>query len=293
MLLSMTGFGDATVHAPERKITVEIKSLNSKQFDMSARVPAIYRDKELEIRNRLASRLMRGKVDMVITAESSRGTEAPRLNLDVMRDYKEQITNASRELDLPLPTDWYSVLVRMPDIYECTDAASSKVSEVEAQALADAVDEAADALIEFRMQEGARLEEFFTKRIEAIAALLEMVPQYESERVAKIRARIEDGLGQLHMGDYDRSRLEQEMIFYIEKLDINEEKQRLSQHLSYFKATMNAEPGQGKKLGFIAQEMGREINTLGSKSNHADMQKLVVKMKDELEQIKEQVLNVL
>lgn len=213
MLLSMTGFGDATVHAPERKITVEIKSLNSKQFDMSARVPAIYRDKELEIRNRLASRLMRGKVDMVITAESSRGTEAPRLNLDVMRDYKEQITNASRELDLPLPTDWYSVLVRMPDIYESTDTASSKVSEVEAQALADAVDEAADALIEFRMQEGARLEEFFTKRIEAIAALLEMVPQYESERVAKIRARIEDGLGQLHMVDYDRSRLEQEMIF--------------------------------------------------------------------------------
>ena len=282
MLLSMTGFGDATVQAPERKITVEIKSLNSKQFDMSTRVPSIYRDKDLEMRNHLASRLMRGKVDMVITAESSKGSEAPRLNLDVMRDYKEQITNASRELGLPLPADWYSILVRMPDIYESSDAASSKVSEVEAQ-----------ALIEFRMQEGAKLEEFFTKRIDAIATLLEMVPQYESERVAKIRARIEDGLGQLHKVDYDRSRLEQEMIFYIEKLDVNEEKQRLAQHLSYFKTTMNAEPGQGKKLGFIAQEMGREINTLGSKSNHAEMQKLVVKMKDELEQIKEQVLNVL
>lgn len=289
----MTGFGDATVQAPERKITVEIKSLNSKQFDMSARVPSIYRDKDLEMRNHLASRLMRGKVDMIVTAEGVRGTEAPRLNLDVMRDYKEQITNASRELGLPLPTDWYAILVRMPEIYESSDAASSKVSEAEAQALLDAVDEAADALIEFRMQEGAKLQEFFTKRIDAIAELLDMVPQYETERVAKIRARIEDGLGQLHMVDYDRSRLEQEMIFYIEKLDINEEKQRLAQHLSYFKSTMNAEPGQGKKLGFIAQEMGREINTLGSKSNHADMQKLVVKMKDELEQIKEQVLNVL
>lgn len=293
MLLSMTGFGDATAQTPERKITVEIKSLNSKQFDMSARVPSIYRDKDLEMRNHLASRLMRGKVDMVITAESSKGSDAPRLNLDVMRDYKEQITNASRELGLPLPTDWYSLLIRMPDIYESSDANSSRVSEAEAQVLLDTVDEAADALIEFRMQEGARLEEFFTKRIDAIASLLELVPQYEVERVAKIRARIEDGLGQLHMVDYDRARLEQEMIFYIEKLDINEEKQRLAQHLSYFKSTMNAEPGQGKKLGFIAQEMGREINTLGSKSNHAEMQKIVVKMKDELEQIKEQVLNVL
>lgn len=193
----MTGFGDATVQAPERKITVEIKSLNSKQFDMSARVPSIYRDKDLEMRNHLASRLMRGKVDMIVTAESVRGTEAPRLNLDVMRDYKEQITNASRELGLPLPTDWYAILVRMPEIYESSDAASSKVSEAEAQALLDAVDEAADALIEFRMQEGAKLQEFFTKRIDAIAELLDMVPQYETERVAKIRARIEDGLGQL------------------------------------------------------------------------------------------------
>lgn len=293
MLLSMTGFGDATAQTPDRKITVEIKSLNSKQFDMSTRIPSIYRDKDLEMRNHLASRLMRGKVDMVITAESSKGTDAPRLNIDVMRDYKEQITNASRELGLPLPTDWYSLLVRMPDIYESSDANSSRVSEAEAQTLLDTVDEAADALIEFRMQEGAKLEEFFTKRIDAIASLLELVPQYETERVAKIRTRIEEGLGQLHMVDYDRSRLEQEMIFYIEKLDINEEKQRLAQHLSYFKSTMNAEPGQGKKLGFIAQEMGREINTLGSKSNHAEMQKIVVKMKDELEQIKEQVLNVL
>lgn len=289
----MTGFGDATVQAPDRKITVEIKSLNSKQFDMSARIPSVYRDKDLEIRNHLASRLLRGKVDMVITAESRKGSEAPRLNLEVMRDYVTQITDASQKLGLPLPTDWYSLLIRMPDIYESTDTAASKVSEVEAQALADAVDEAADALIEFRMQEGAKLEEFFTRRIDAIESLLEMVPQYEAERVAKIRARIEDGLGQLHMVDYDRSRLEQEMIFYIEKLDVNEEKQRLAQHLSYFRTTMNAEPGQGKKLGFIAQEMGREINTLGSKSNHADMQRLVVKMKDELEQIKEQVLNVL
>ena len=197
----------------------------------------------------------------------------------------------SQELSIPLPTDWYSVLLRLPETMK-TDVSNS-VSEVECEALYKAVDEAVEGLLQFRRQEGIKLEEFFTQRIENIRARLAEVPQYEGERVAKIRARIEDGLSKIKEVDYDKSRLEQEMIFYIEKLDVNEEKQRLTQHLNYFIETMNADHGQGKKLGFISQEMGREINTLGSKSNHAEMQKLVVRMKDELEQIKEQVLNVM
>lgn len=289
----MTGFGKATAETPERKITVELKSLNSKQLDMAVRVPGIYRDRELELRNHLSPRLLRGKIDMTVTAVSSGGADVPTLNVAAMEAYVKQIRQASSQLGLPEPTDWHAVLMRLPDIFLSTDANDTAVSPAEAEALFTAADEAADALIEFRMQEGARLEEFFASRIAAITELLDVVPQYETERVAKIRARIEDGLAQLHQVDIDRSRLEQEMIFYIEKLDINEEKQRLAQHLRYFTTTMAGEPGQGKKLGFIAQEMGREINTLGSKSNHADLQQVVVKMKDELEQIKEQVLNVL
>lgn len=293
MLLSMTGFGKATVTTPERKITVELKSLNSKQLDMAARVPSVYRDKELELRQYLSGRLLRGKVDLTVSVVTTGKDAAPRLNVEVMGGYIEQIREASRQLGIPEPTDWHSLLVRLPDVLVTEGDADQKVSPAEVESLYTAIDEAADALVEFRMQEGAKLEEFFGVRLDAIADLLEQVPQYETERVGKIRARIEEGLSQLHQVDYDRSRLEQEMIFYIEKLDVNEEKQRLAQHLCYFRSTMAAEPGQGKKLGFIAQEMGREINTLGSKSNHADMQALVVKMKDELEQIKEQVLNVL
>lgn len=293
MLLSMTGFGKASVEVPGRKITVELKSLNSKQLDMAVRVPSIYREKELELRAHLANRLLRGKVDATVTVASEAGTEAAQINKAAMAAYVAEIREACAELGIPEPSDWQAVLLRLPDIFLSNDADNEKISPVEMEALINAADEAADALIEFRMQEGAKLEEFFTVRIEAITELLEMVPQFETERVAKIRQRITESLSQIPQVDIDRSRLEQEMIFYIEKLDITEEKQRLAQHLSYFITTMHGEPGQGKKLGFIAQEMGREINTLGSKSNNADMQQLVVKMKDELEQIKEQVLNVL
>ena len=291
MILSMTGFGKATVQLPMKKITVEIKSLNSKQFDMSARLPQMFRDREPELRNLVASRLERGKVDMVVYIESNSVEAGVTLNLPLMAAYKAQIEDMRRTLNLPEPEDWYNLLLRFPDTMKADVPAT--VDTEDGEALVQAVNEAVDGLMAFRAQEGARLSSFFATRIDHIRELLSEIPKWENERVGKIRTRIVEGLAKLQI-DYDTSRLEQEMIFYIEKLDINEEKQRLTQHLNYFMETMNAPvPGQGKKLGFISQEMGREINTLGSKSNHADMQKQVVKMKDELEQIKEQVLNVM
>lgn len=287
----MTGFGRATVEMLDRKITVEIKSLNSKQLDVSMRVPAIYREKELELRNRIAARLERGKVDVSAYRESTGADEGAKINIALMAGYKNQIKEMRRELGLPEPQDWYSLLLRMPEATH-TDAVPA-LADDEALALARVTDSAVEALMDYRRAEGEKLESFFTVRINRIAELLAQVPQYEQERIAKIKARITENLSKISVTEYDRGRLEQEMIFYIEKLDINEEKQRLSQHLRYFMETMEGPHGQGKKLGFISQEMGREINTLGSKSNHADLQRIVVKMKDELEQIKEQVLNVM
>lgn len=291
MILSMTGFGKSVVELPNKKITVEIKSLNSKQLDMSARVPAAYREKELELRNLVSRRLERGKVDLIVHVETITEEAAITLNVPLMAAYKKQYEEMAAALSIPLPEDWYSVLLRLPDAIK-SDAPEALADE-ESVALVDAVGKAVEELMQYRAVEGRKLEDFFTVRIENIRNLLAEVPQYEGERVSKIRNRIEEGLTKLGQIDYDKSRLEQEMIFYIEKLDVNEEKQRLAQHLNYFMETMETGQGQGKKLGFISQEMGREINTLGSKSNHAEMQKLVVKMKDELEQIKEQVLNVM
>ena len=287
----MTGFGKSVVEIPNKKITVEIKSLNSKQLDMTARVPAAYREKELELRNRIAHRLERGKVDLCVHVETVVSDTAATLNIPLMAQYKQQLEKMSQELSIPMPDDWYSVLLRMPEVMKSETTTS--LSDDESEALIKAVDEAVEGLMQFRREEGKKLEEFFAQRIGNIRARLSEVPQYEGERIAKIRTRIEEGLAKLKEIDFDKGRLEQEMIFYIEKLDVNEEKQRLTQHLNYFIETMNDTHGQGKKLGFISQEMGREINTLGSKSNHAEMQKLVVRMKDELEQIKEQVLNVM
>lgn len=291
MILSMTGFGKAVAECPNKKITVEIKSLNSKQLDLSARIPAPYREKELELRNRISSRLERGKVDLAVYVETVGDEASASLNISMMSAYKSQVEEMSRVLAIPLPADWYSVLMRFPDAMK-TDIPGT-MTEEETAALFRAVDDAVEALMQFRAQEGKKLEEFFASRIDNIRTRLTEVPQHEGERIAKIRTRIEEGLSKIGSVDFDKSRLEQEMIFYIEKLDINEEKQRLAQHLDYFMETMSGTHGQGKKLGFISQEMGREINTLGSKSNHAEMQKLVVRMKDELEQIKEQVLNVM
>lgn len=287
----MTGFGKSVVEIPNKKITVELKSLNSKQLDLSARIPSYYREKELELRNRIALHLERGKVDLTIYVENSGSEVNATLNLPLIATYKKQVEEMAQTLSISLPSDWYSVLLRFPDAMK-TDTIAS-IGEDEFKSLCVAVDKAVEELMEFRRQEGIKLEDFFTTRINNIRNLLTKVPQYENERIEKIRGRIEEGLSKINTIDVDKSRLEQEMIYYIEKLDINEEKQRLTQHLNYFLETMASGHGQGKKLGFISQEMGREINTLGSKSNHAEMQKIVVKMKDELEQIKEQVLNVM
>ncbi len=291
MLLSMTGFGKSVVTIPNKKITVEIKSLNSKQLDISARVPAIFREKELELRNLIASVVERGKVDFQIYSESIGAETTVSLNIPLMAAYKAQVEEMARQLGIPWPDDWYGVLLRFPETVKSELPAA--LTDEESEALFNATRDAIDGLMQFRAKEGKKLEEFFTKKISNIRELLSSVDPYEKERVVKIRARIEENLSKIDSVTFDKNRLEQEMIFYIEKLDINEEKQRLAQHLNYFMETMEHGNGQGKKLGFISQEMGREINTLGSKSNHAELQKIVVKMKDELEQIKEQVLNVM
>lgn len=291
MLLSMTGFGKSVVTIPNKKITVEIKSLNSKQLDISARVPAIFREKELELRNLIASVVERGKVDFQIYSESIGAETTVSLNIPLMAAYKAQVEEMARQLGIPWPDDWYGVLLRFPETVKSELPAA--LTDEESEALFNATREAIDGLMQFRAKEGKKLEEFFTKKISNIRELLSSVDPYEKERVVKIRARIEENLAKIDSVTFDKNRLEQEMIFYIEKLDINEEKQRLAQHLNYFMETMEHGNGLGKKLGFISQEMGREINTLGSKSNHAELQKIVVKMKDELEQIKEQVLNVM
>lgn len=291
MLLSMTGFGKAIVELPTKKITVEIKSLNSKQLDLSLRVPPTLREHEMELRNIIARNLERGKVEASVYVENTVGDASVQFNIPLMKAYKAQYEQMAKELGIPEPQDWYSLIVRFPDVLKSDTPAETDSSTVEA--VTNAMQQAVDALMDYRRSEGHKLDEFFSTRIEKIRTLLSEVPKYEGERVARIRARLEEHLTKLPQVEYDRSRLEQEMIFYIEKLDINEEKQRITQHLNYFLDTMKAPHGQGKKLGFISQEMGREINTLGSKSNHAEMQCLVVRMKDELEQIKEQVLNVM
>lgn len=287
----MTGFGKAVVQEGTKKFTVEIKSLNSKQLDLASRVPPSYREQELELRGLIARRLERGKVDFNVYVESSTADNTMTVNTERVIAYKNQLSELAASMGVAEPADWMSLLMRLPDTVKSETPAAA--TDAEASALSRAVEEAIDALIEFRRREGIKLEDFFATRIQHISDLLAQVPQFETERITKIRTRIEESLSRIPQVEYDKGRLEQEMIFYIEKLDINEEKQRLAQHLSYFIETMNGKQGQGKKLGFIAQEMGREINTLGSKSNQADMQILVVKMKDELEQIKEQVLNVM
>ena len=292
MLLSMTGFGKASGEVQNKKITIEVKSLNSKQLDLATRVPSSLRELEIELRNLVANRLERGKADLVVTLESLAGEQSHvKLNTPLLASYKAHIQEVASELGIPEPQDWYSILLRFPDtmVTECGNDVNDDIRTKLFEVATDAI----DALMAHRRAEGRKLEDFFEPRIKEIAQLLKEVEPYEAERVPRIRARIEDGLAKIPVAEYDKGRLEQEMIFYIEKLDVNEERQRLSQHLNYFLETMAGEAGQGKKLGFIAQEIGREINTLGSKSNHAEMQRIVVKMKDILEQIKEQVLNVM
>ena len=290
MIQSMTGFGKVTAELPSKKVTIEIKALNSKQLDLSTRIPSIYRDKEMEIRNYILQTLERGKVELNIFVEYIGKDSPTQINSAAIESYYNQIKAVSDKLGIPVPSDWFATLLRLPDVIK-SDVV--EVDEEEWKVVEKALHEAIDHLCAFRIQEGAMLQKLFTLKVNNIAALLLKVNDYEGERLEKIKSRIMDNLAQLADKDYDKNRFEQEMIYYIEKLDINEEKNRLDNHLKYFIATMDSGHGQGKKLGFIAQEMGREINTTGSKSNHAEMQNIVVQMKDELEQIKEQVLNVM
>lgn len=287
----MTGYGKAVAVFNGKKINVEIKSLNSKALDLSTRIAPLYREKEMEIRAMIAAALERGKVDFSLWIDKDDLSTATPINAGVLENYYKQILTISTERNIPLPTDWFATLLRLPDVMTKTE--TEELSEEEWTIVRQTVSEAIQKLVDFRKQEGAALYKKFSEKIDNIAALLASIEPYEKSRTEKIRQRIIDGLNSIPEVEYDRNRLEQEMIYYIEKLDINEEKQRLKNHLNYFRETMDNGHGQGKKLGFIAQEMGREINTTGSKSNQAEMQNIVVKMKDELEQIKEQVLNVM
>ena len=287
----MTGYGKATAVYNGKKINIEIKSLNSKALDMSTRITSLYREKEIEIPALIATTLERGKVDFSLWIEKDENLNATPINGALLENYYKQIQTISSERNIPLPNDWFATLLRLPDVL--TRAEVEELTDEEWITVKKGIEEALQKLVDFRKQEGAALYKKFSEKLDNISALLKSIEPYEKSRTEKIRQRIIDGLNSIPEVEYDRNRLEQEMIYYIEKLDINEEKQRLANHLKYFKETMDTGHGQGKKLGFIAQEMGREINTTGSKSNQAEMQQIVVKMKDELEQIKEQVLNVM
>jgi len=290
MIKSMTGFGKVTTELPSKKVTIEIKTLNSKQLDLSVRIPSVYKNKEMEIRSLLLQSLERGKVELGIYTEYI-GRDVPtQINGVAIENYYRQICDIADKLSISVPSDWFQTLLRMPD------AVRNEVVEIDEEewsVVLKAIHDTLRQLNDFRIQEGEMLRKLLHEKINNIAALLVETSSYEGERIEKIKARITDNLEKIAGTDYDKNRFEQEMIYYIEKLDINEEKSRLDNHLKYFIRTMDDGSGQGRKLGFIAQEIGREVNTLGSKSNHVEMQQIVVRMKDELEQIKEQTLNIL
>lgn len=291
MVQSMTGFGKATCEFGNKKIVVEIKSLNSKQLDVSTRISGLYREKDIEIRNELSQRLERGKIDLALYVDNSGKESVTQINQSVIESYYQQIKTLSENIGIEVPSNWFEVLLRLPDTMktEMVELDDNEWIEIK-KTIAGAIEQ----LTDFRTQEGKSLENVFVNKIQHISQLLDEIAPFETERIEKIKTRLEENLASISEKiDYDKNRLEQELIFYIEKLDVNEEKVRLRNHLTYFIETMQNEKSPGKKLGFIAQEIGREINTLGSKSNNSEMQKIVVIMKDDLEQIKEQVLNVL
>jgi uncharacterized protein (TIGR00255 family) len=289
MIQSMTGFGKAVTELNGKKISVEIKSLNSKQLDLNARIPSAYREKEIEIRNILSQFIERGKVDFTLTIENTDIGTSSKISTGAIRSYYEQIKEAAEKINIEPPSDWFSVILRLP---ETVKTETNELDENEWATVKKTIIQAFNALRAFRIQEGIAIERDLREKIDLIRCLLLEIEKYDSERIEKIRTRIMDSIKRVEIV-YDENRFEQELLYYIERLDVNEEKIRLENHLKYFIETMDGEKNQGRKLGFIAQEIGREINTLGSKSNQADMQKIVVQMKDELEQIKEQILNVL
>jgi len=287
----MTGFGKATCEYNNKKIVIEVKSLNSKQLDVSIKIPNLYREKELEIRNEISQKLERGKIDFSLFIENAGKETATQFNQTIIEGYYQQINDLSEYLGINPPNNWFDIFLRLPDSLKTE---ISELDENEWQAVKKAIQQAFDELKTFRMQEGKAVENVFYNKISNIQQLLNEIAPFEAERIEKIKEKLKEELESISdKVDYDKNRMEQELIYYIEKLDINEEKSRLQNHLNYFIQVLEEEQAQGKKLGFIAQEIGREINTLGAKANHSEIQKIVVKMKDELEQIKEQVLNVL
>lgn len=282
----MTGFGKATLQLPAKKITVEIKSLNSKGLDLNMRLPQAYREMELELRNKVSGRLERGKIDFCIYVENTIESTASKINAPIVRAYIAQMKDVTPDAD---QTELMKMAVRMPDALKIE---REEVDETEWNQIQKAIDEALDNIRQFRRDEGASLEKEFRIRIDNIRSFMEAAYEIDPDRIAAIKERLHNAVSELKV-EVDQNRFEQELIYYLEKLDITEEKVRLNNHLDYFLETLDTEEANGRKLGFIGQEMGREINTMGSKSNHSKMQKLVVLMKDELEKIKEQVLNVL
>lgn len=286
MIHSMTGFGKASVQLPLKKLTIEIKSLNSKSLDLSVRLSQQYKEKELEVRNVIAQRLERGKIECSLYIEVTGEETSSTINAPIVKSYIQQMKSIIPDADA---TELMKMAVRMPDALKVERA---ELNEEEWKEIQKILNEALNNIVEFRRQEGAKLQNDFEQQIGSIRILMNEVATYETERINAVKERLRQGLEELKVNT-DQNRFEQELIYYIEKLDINEEKVRLTNHLDYFIETMNGTQANGRKLGFIAQEMGREINTMGSKSNHSEMQKCVVQMKDELEKIKEQVLNIL
>jgi uncharacterized protein (TIGR00255 family) len=291
MIRSMTGYGKAECELSLKKITIEVKSLNSKQLDLNTRVPGVYREKDLELRKEISEKLIRGKIDFSIYAESM-GTESnAAINAAIVKNYFSQLSQISCELGLEMNSNALQIIMGLPEVVKTE---RDELDETEWNTILNSVREALNALDHFRINEGNSLHSDIVLNINIITSLLEQVGQFEQERIERVKTRILDGLKDLSGADsIDNNRLEQEMIFYLEKLDLNEEKVRLANHCAYFLETMELNEPVGKKLGFIAQEIGREINTLGSKANHAEIQKLVIQMKDALEKIKEQLLNAL
>ena len=290
MIHSMTGYGKASAETPTKRITVEIKSLNSKQFDLYTRIPSIYKEKEVLLRTDLSKILERGKVDLYVSVEELAQDATVRIDENRLKNYHSEIKSLSVALGIDEPKDWFEVLFKLPDVFK---QEPERLNEDEWQVVEKAIDAAVADLITFRHQEGEALKVVLIDNINKINDLALDLEKFEAERIDKVKNRIKEALDSLENITYDSNRMEQELIYYIEKLDVNEEKTRLTNHLDYFLETIESDTSQGKKLGFIVQEIGREINTLGSKSNHSEMQRLVVQMKDELEQIKEQILNVL
>lgn len=291
MIQSMTGFGKAILEINNKKITIEIKSLNSKQLDINTRIPALYKEKDIVIRKAISEALQRGKVELSIYIESLGETTNAVINKGVIKEYYNQMSEVGGDLGITINQDVMQAIMRLPDAVKIQH---EELNEEEWSAIFNQVKSAISDLVDFRKQEGESLYADIKSNINNIQALQNEVEPFEEQRIVRVKERLMDGLKDLELsGNVDNNRLEQELIFYLEKLDINEEKVRLSNHCKYFIETMEEDGANGKKLGFIAQEIGREINTMGSKANHSELQKIVVQMKDSLERIKEQILNTL